>query len=648
MLAISVSAMASLCCWIGTLGPEQRWGSASEGGRYSTNFNALSLARDPTLSQISREDLLDVGLCEDRILGLALIAADTVYHDLLVQTEPGRKEQYSFWASIFGPMHGRLYYFKIKDVIQFKPPTPQIPAAWNRKVKTFFAEMDRGGPRELVQLLQQEGIELPEWFNDACHLYVRLPSAFAHNVVAAEWDGFGLPDPKCEFVFHKNTRKHARLIGWKYISSITSDFAAVPALQDLDVAITAARVLEAADVVRFLAAKLNPGQGDEDRELWSKCQGAAQLLQRFHDELDPKNMQHGVLELRGRLSSSKIPYQAQFLIKCLMLCHHMRDAGELRIVLRRAVEAIVPKCFAAAVLEPLAEAKIPSQSTMARARLTADVAYMLCMRALNESLVGQVAHYMMVDSSVQGHYDLELIRLTSLQLDKAAALHAAARELHTLWQPIRGDPDCSKAEDWAWMEERAARERELMDAVRAALSTHLPPSVIIGSGHAKLWHKMHSVIHGLWLETGTAPLLDAFCKAIVAFTTDQGTESGLSKVPILRVTSVLPWMPKPQAEQSEHELAPGPDNVAQHENAVIDLTGSVSVAGLLHIAHNSTIDLAKSMEQFDGVVAQMQAVSRLLRKKDSKARLLESCYSDPVGRHLQSDLRAFTAKVHTG
>ena len=198
------------------------------------------------------------------------------------------------------------------------------------------------------------------------------------------------------------------------------------------------------------------------------------------------------------------------------------------------------------------------------------------------------------------------------------------------------------------MEERAARERELMDEVQAALSTHLPPSVIIGSGHAKLWHKMHSVIHGLWLETGSATLLDAFCRAVVAFTTDQGTESGLSKVPILRVTSVLPWMPKPQAEQSEHDLAPGPDNVAQHENAVIDLTGSVSIAGLLHIAHNSTNDLAKSMEQFDTVVAQMQAVSRLLRKKDSKARLLESCFSDPVGLHLRSDLRSFSAKVHTG
>ena len=67
----------------------------------------------------------------------------------------------------------------------------------------------------------------------------------------------------------------------------------------------------------------------------------------------------------------------------------------------------------------------------------------------------------------------------------------------------------------------------------------------------------------------------------------------------------------------------------------------------VHFSYNSTNDL-KSMVQFDEVVSQIQVVAKLLRRRDSKERLLQTCFADPVGRHLQPGIRSFKGKLHKG
>ena len=108
------------------------------------------------------------------------------------------------------------------------------------------------------------------------------------------------------------------------------------------------------------------------------------------------------------------------------------------------------------------------------------------------------------------------------------------------------------------------------------LSVHLSPAVVIGSNHASLYHKYHALIHALYLETGDALTLQQYCSSVVAFCSDQGVEFGFSKVPALKVQTVLPWIPAPLAESldplGDHSLAPGWDVNVSHANAEIDFT----------------------------------------------------------------------------
>ena len=110
-----------------------------------------------------------------------------------------------------------------------------------------------------------------------------------------------------------------------------------------------------------------------------------------------------------------------------MLRYHLCDASDLKKVLIRAVEVIVPEAFKAAVLEPLKHdsmRRVFSASTLSRERFMTDVFYMLCMRRLNEASLQQntCARYLMVDASVQGHYDFKLIRCLLVDTSRADTL----------------------------------------------------------------------------------------------------------------------------------------------------------------------------------------------------------------------------------
>ena len=69
--------------------------------------------------------------------------------------------------------------------------------------------------------------------------------------------------------------------------------------------------------------------------------------------------------------------------------------------------------------------------------------------------------------------------------------------------------------------ELVAAEQELADAVEVLV---LPPA---GLGHQRsnLHHKLHGLIHSLWLAVGAC--LPQVVEAISSFTTDFGTESGM-------------------------------------------------------------------------------------------------------------------------
>ena len=631
--------MVQFMCWIASHGECQRFGATST-GRYRTDFNGLSLERSGLLPS--------PGLRADRVFGIAQASTEFVYHSLSMLDDPGMAEQYSFWQSIFGPeQHGRLYYFSVADRSGFLQ-RPEIPIGNFLRLKSFFVTLEEQACGNLISRLRDEGCEQPWPADPPPTLCVRVPVAFAQKIFEGEWSHFALPEPALEQLFHGAERQRSRLMGWSHCPFSAINFAQPP-FPPAGTAepFTHATASFVADTVRMCYARLTSA-GVQDADLLQCCHYAAHYLQSFQDELDPANAQASALAIRGRLSStsSRLPYNALFLVKCLILCFHLRDASTLRRVLERAVDIIVPTGFAEAVLQPLkgGELKVPSASKISRARLTVDVGFMLSRQEANKSTMRNSVQYVMADSSVQGHHDFELIRSTRLDLSMASDMFLAALELVKVWANQVEGHVANQGYDLS------SHERRLYDVICPGLSTHLFPSVVIGCGHASLYHKFHSLMHAFWLETGDAVSLADFAKSVFSFTTDQGTEASFSKVPVVKVSTLFPWVPVPGPFEviEEHAWAPPPDAAALHHAAQIDLSASVGIPGMLHIVHNSSRDLARGMPNFDPVVSQIQHVSRLLRRHGSRERLLQTCYNDPAGRVLQASIRKFHAKVNVG
>ena len=164
--------------------------------------------------------------------------------------------------------------------------------------------------------------------------------------------------------------------------------------------------------------------------------------------------------------------------------------------------------------------------------------------------------------------------------------------------------------------------------------------------------------------------------------TDYGTESGFARLKPLPLRSYLPWhldarvvepqVPGPLGEHGAGEdidFAPeiGPlDNIADLEedqeepdfaapagpafhDPMADTSGSIETPGLEHIIHNATNDLHRCMRGYDTVVKHMREVCRLICKRESRQRLMATCYDStgPIGKVMGESLAGFDAHVHT-
>ena len=638
--------MAFCCCWLASCNPSQKWGS-SQTGRYKTDFNGLSIER---LGEDAGRRQHDLGSA--KMFGAVQLEADFAYDALQILSADGMEEQYRFWQSVFGSnLHGKLYYFSVRNAIALRS-RPEIPVSNFLRLKTFFINLDVGAPERLAPELHLDGEELPDWFDASSLLCLRVPSAFADRVIKGQWAHIAVPDPALNSLFHAETRQRSRVFGWSHCPPCLSSGFQRPVFEAEDLnepftADSAYTVLRTIQDAAAQIAQLQPGT-PQQAALLESCQRAAQLMRAFQDELDPVNLQQGMLEVRGRVTSGKLPYKAHFLIKCMLISYHLRDASDLRKVLKHAIEAVMPKRFAEPLIQQFSDpskVRVPSATKQSRVRLSLDAAFMLHRRQVHKASMDDCVRYIMADSSVQGHHDFELIRCVTLCVSQSDEMFRCAQELHSLWRTDGlAEADALEAD----IQAAVAKERDLFSSISKGLLTHLFPSVVIGSGHASLYHKTHALAHAVWLETGDCLSMEAFFKTVLCFCTDQGVEASFSRVPLLAVRTLLPWAPLPENRQDEHDWAPAPDLAALHAAATIDMSGSVGVPGMLHIIHNSTVDFGHSMPRFSEVVNQLQHLCKFLRKRDTKQRLLESCFQDPVGRHLQAELKAFSAKLHTG
>ena len=84
------------------------------------------------------------------------------------------------------------------------------------------------------------------------------------------------------------------------------------------------------------------------------------------------------------------------------------------------------------------------------------------------------------------------------------------------------------------------------------------------------------------------------------------------------------------------------------DSLYIDLTSTLYIAGLLHIVHNCTKDLAIVLLYWEWFTDHLRQLCRLLHKKWARQRLLETCFSAPPHCYRRDDYAHFTAGVYEG
>ena len=133
----------------------------------------------------------------------------------------------------------------------------------------------------------------------------------------------------------------------------------------------------------------------------------------------------------------------------------------------------------------------------------------------------------MCDSSPQAGRDWLISEYTAVDHDELDGVFDAVSTLYRLG--MQGELGQDEAE------ERESQSCFLWEVVRR----HVLPPAAMGAARTSLPHKMHALLHQIYLEHGSWSRVEAFCDSVACITTDQGTEAGLPRV-FAAVCSSLP------------------------------------------------------------------------------------------------------------
>ncbi len=377
--------------------------------------------------------------------------------------------------------------------------------------------------------------------------------------------------------------------------SADADFYTCP---DDQAALSSDRFHEAATCIQTLASMVPDFRSDTVQnphpERWRTEKVTAWLL----DQAD---------RFGNVLPNVRRQFSAKALIECIGCCSFIRSKKHLRQAAERAVHMCLPGALESGFLET---AKVPSGATISRCVLVTDCALMLHMQEHHQTaLAAGCSIYLSLDASPQGGRNWLLTEYTLL-------LHPRV---------------LSAVEAWRTLSQRAARKSvhdddasavpELEAALTSCVYSHVLPIGALGSGRASLAHKFGVLVQQIRLECADWSGVRHFCNAVVAVTSDFGTESLITDIPNIDVEDLFPhWLDVTRDGGDEP-----PNEVGESSSHPFQFPFALRIPGCLHILHNATHDITDHMCSFSRWQPMCHQVARLLIRRYSRERFVATC-----------------------
>lgn len=670
--------MAGICVWISSLPSTKIEVNASAAeADYKTKVCLNREAEFVRCARLAGDGGSDY---DDSILAIAHIEPAFIYNSLDL-LDDAQTSQYRFWRRFAGaPMDGAINFFNITRVFAFKSYQPKQNFSRSR-VKSFFTTLEEGEPERLLATLRHNG-HVPHWVDvaEAPVVMMRLPTPFARLVSSGRWTSVGV----CGFQAYHNMSSSG--VGWHKrghpsLVQLRRTFP-LPCLATLDRQRPKLPSLHDPEDMQLLADLLREAGGAVLRH----GEGMTEVLSTLHFVVSALQLHED--EFRNFLAESMCvsddmmrpatrAFHITFLISCFWATGLLRHDHDLREILTLGVSICLPQRLAKECSKYLVpggqmQMQLPSKATMSRMRGRIDAAWMMMTRDILRQLINScgLALYVQVDASPQGGRDYDMIVYNIVKATDFLDLFQYISQLESFRELAKDER--SRCYD---------KEAALMCKIREAIQWHVVPMVCLGQGRGSLALKFRAILHAFGLLTDDREMLSNLLRSIVSWHSDYGTEIGIARVVPQPIETVLPYMHQParqearadplaptkeeqfdecaeimfnldsacQEEDFGQEVSGAPRGVAQGPSSsppLADVTNSREVPGMMHICHNATNGLRKCLAHFEEEIFKLKKIAKLLRVKESKDRVLATCFSSGAGIGFMKELRSFHAEVY--
>ena len=232
---------------------------------------------------------------------------------------------------------------------------------------------------------------------------------------------------------------------------------------------------------------------------------------------------------------------------------------------------------------------------------------------------------LLADSSpVAGH---EVLNSSFLEVPKSALIMVVT----ALWALCSTKTDVSdSAADESLVAERKKTRADAGQILCDNVKYVTNPPMGLGSRHCSMIHKIHCLVHIMWMMLGSWSAVCAWAANVLFITTDQGTEANLADCPVVDLKQLFPWFREKvtQSQEGDEDLLADDDGELK-PNGPLSFQRlffrAVSIIGGLHLCHGCTGALTKGLEFFDEWLITFKALIEFFKNPGLRERFCKKC-----------------------